>query len=101
MYASKNKDSPQDLLKDIEENGGRLLLTIPFGSSKDKCVGFVAVSGDSKSLPVLFFCIQNVTLEKCTVSTIVFPSTEEYNNFCERLYFDNCNNFLKTEETYE
>ena len=101
MFAAKNKDSPQDLLKAVLERGGRLLLTIPFGSSEENCVGFVAVIGSRNTLPVLMTCVQNVTLEQCTVSTIVFPSSEEFNKFCERLYVDSINEFQTKEVGFE
>ncbi len=100
MYSGKTKDSPQELLKEIESHGGRLLLTIPFNSSPDKCVGFITVSGDETSLPILTICVQSISLEKCTVSTIVFPSPEDYTSFVEKIYFDSYDKFIK-EVKYE
>lgn len=101
MYSAKNKESPQELLKEIESHGGRLLLTIPFNSTIDKCVGFVAISGNEKTLPILTICVQNISLDTCTVSTIVFPSSEDYSKFADKIYFDSCNHFSQNEVTYE
>lgn len=83
------KETPQSLWSELKKINSRLLLTIPFGSKEEDMVGFIAVTGGKdQALPFLTMCVQKPTKEKCVVSTIVFPSADEYVKFSEKLYMD-------------
>ena len=83
------KETPQSLWSELKKINSRLLLTIPFGAKEEDMVGFIAVTGNqNEALPFLTMCVQKPTKEKCVVSTIVFPSSDEYVKFSEKLYMD-------------
>ena len=86
--SSKHKTTPQELWKELEDMGSKMFFTIPFGSPIDKMSGFVAVTGDSSTdFPILTMCVGKLK-EGSIVSTIIFPSVEEYSKFAESLYVD-------------
>lgn len=99
-FSSKVKQTPQTLWKELKESGGRLLLTIPYNSDIEKANGFIAINGSDKeeykdiiSYPILTVCVENVQTERCTVSTLVFPSSDEYIKFVSSLWLDCFGNF--------
>jgi len=88
-FAAKANRTVQDLWKELDDAGSRVLLTIPFGVSIDEAKGFISVTGDVDSeLPILTFCVENVLAERCTISTLVFPSKEEYLSFINKIWAD-------------
>ena len=93
-FATKAEKTPQDLWKELEELGSRVLLTIPFGTNINKANGFIAVTGGvDENLPILTLCVENIAKKRCTISTIVFPSTSEYSKFVNSLWIDYTSSF--------
>ena len=92
-FSAKVKQTPQELWAELEELGGRLMLTIPFGEDISKARGFISINGDKSCLPVMTVCIENVSTERCTVTTVVFDSKDRYMNFVTKLWSDNSINF--------
>jgi hypothetical protein len=100
-FAAKlNKETPQSLWKEQEELGGRMMLTIPFGSSYEDMEGFVSVLGESGEedapYPVITLCVAKPT-GGSIASTIVFAGAQQYTEFVERLYVD-CHSKFSTLE---
>lgn len=97
-FGTKLKETPQSILEDQFKIGGRLIMTIPFGSSIEKMQGFVSVIGgtsnNEETLPILTICVQSANL-KSTVSTIVFNSDSHYLDFIDRLSSDAYSNFKR------
>lgn len=97
--SSLPKETPQSLWSELKKINSRLLLTIPFGSQEKDMAGFIAVTGNSnEQLPFVTVCVQKAGADKCIVSTIVFPSIEEYCSFSERLYMDSVTSFDNTDK---
>lgn len=91
--SSKHKATPQELWKELQDMGSKLFFTIPFGSSIDNMSGFVSVTGDkSTDFPILTVCVGKLK-EGSIVSTIIFPSKQEYVKFAESLYVDSAIRF--------
>jgi hypothetical protein len=91
--SSKHKVTPQELWKELQDMGSKMFFTIPFGSPIDKMSGFIAVTGDkSTDFPILTICVGKLK-EGSIVSTIIFPSVEEYVKFSESLYVDSAIRF--------
>ena len=91
--SSLNEETPQSLWESQQALGGRILLTIPFGSSHEKMLGFISVMGDKDSeLPILTLCIDKPA-GGAIVSTVVFDSIDRYTDFVSRLLVDSALNF--------
>ena len=95
-FASKIKEeTPQTLWEKLKEFDSRILFTIPFNEEESKMSGFCSVTGDLEiEFPILTLCVEKPT-GGCVVSTIVFPSSEEYSKFVEKIYIDCATKFLK------
>ena len=65
-----------------------MVLTIPFGVAPKDMQGFVSVTGKENELPLLTICVQNINLDKCTVTNMVFPDVKTYSDFIDRLFID-------------
>jgi len=100
-FASKiDEETPQSLWKQQEDLGGRLLLTIPFGSTIEKMQGFISVMGSENdetdfSFPVVTFCIEKPT-GGAIASTIVFPDQDVYLAFIDKFHIDAYSNFSRS-----
>ena len=82
--------TPRDLWEDLLSIGGRLLMTIPFGSSVDDMQGFMSIVGEGEgesSIPTLTFCISKPK-GGAIISTIVYPNSSNYLDFADRMYVD-------------
>lgn len=91
--SSKHKATPQELWKELSDMGSKMFFTIPFGSSIEKMSGFVSITGDKDTeFPILTVCVGKLK-EGSIVSTIIFPSKEQYVNFAESLYVDSALRF--------
>ena len=89
------KETPQTLWASQEELGGRILLTIPFGSKVEAMQGFVSIMGSKEEeLPVLTVCVEKPT-GGAIVSTIVFPSAEKYVEFIQSASTDSLIHFFE------
>lgn len=104
-FASKlDKETPQSLWKDQEALGGRLLLTIPFGSSSEDMQGFVSALGGKEDDKEFFFPVITLCVEKpsggAVVSTIVFPSQDLYLDFVDKLHVDAYCNFSRSNNLF-
>jgi hypothetical protein len=89
------KETPQTLWASQEELGGRILLTIPFGSKVEAMQGFVSIMGSKEEeLPVLTVCVEKPT-GGAIVSTIVFPSSEKYAQFIQTISTDSLIHFFE------
>lgn len=87
-FSKKTEKTTKDLYEELKELESRFVLTIPFNSSEENLTGFIAVTGERESLPVLTFCVENPVSKKAIVSTIVFPSSKEYNKLIESFLVD-------------
>lgn len=102
-FATKlDKDTPQTLWKEQEGLGGRLLTTLPFGSSIEKMQGFISVMGSENdeegfSFPVLTFCVEKPS-GGAIASTIVFPDQDMYLDFIDKFHIDAYSNFSRSNE---
>jgi hypothetical protein len=102
-FASKmNEETPQSLWEQQIELGGRLLLTIPFGSSVEKMQGFISVLGSESierelSFPVLTFCVEKPS-GGAIASTIVFPDQDLYLEFIDKIHMDAYSNFSSSND---
>lgn len=93
-----NKETPQTLWASQENLGGRIILTIPFGSKVEDMQGFVSVMGSrEKEFPVLTVCVEKPT-GGAVVSAIVFPSAEKYSEFIQAISTDSLVHFFEGEE---
>jgi hypothetical protein len=91
-FASKlNEETPQSIWEEQQGLGGRMLLTIPFGSDTDDMQGFVSTVGregfEPAPFPVLTFCIAKPT-GGAIVSTVVFPTADLFLEFVDKLHCD-------------
>jgi len=98
FYSKIPKKTPQDIWKEIQEIGGRIIQTIPFESSIEEMEGFIAVIGKEDELPVITFCVANPTKDKAIAVNIVFDSTDRYNSFIDNLNIDLFKNFSITKD---
>ena len=102
-FASKiDEETPQSLWEQQKDLGGRLLLTIPFGSSTDKMQGFISVMGSENdetdfSFPVMTFCIEKPS-GGAIASTIVFPDQDIYLEFIDKFHIDAYSNFSRSND---
>jgi len=87
-FSKKTDKTTKQLYEELKDLKSRFVLTIPFNCSEDNLTGFIAVTGERESLPVLTFCVDNPLNKKAVVSTIVFPSSKEYNKLIESLLVD-------------
>ena len=55
-FSKKTEKTTKDLYKELKELDSRFVLTIPFNSSEESLTGFIAVTGERESLPVLTLC---------------------------------------------
>ena len=86
--------NPQTVWGEQEELGGRIILTIPFGSKVDDMQGFVSIMGSvDDGIPVLTMCVESPS-GGAIVSTIVFPSAETYLGFVQSIQNDSLVNFF-------
>ena len=93
FISSKQKATAHELWKELQDMGSKLFFTIPFGSPVDKMSGFIAITGDkSTEFPILTICVGKLK-EGSIVSTIIFPSVDEYVKFSENLYVDSAVRF--------
>lgn len=89
------KETPQTLWASQEELGGRILLTIPFGSKVESMQGFVSIMGSKEEEPpVLTVCVEKPT-GGAIVSAIVFPSAEKYVEFIQSASTDSLIHFFE------
>ena len=96
--SSSDKETPQTLWADQKKLGGRIILTIPFGSKEEEMQGFVSALGSKEEgLPVLTICVEKPT-GGAVVSTIVFPSSKSYMDFVTTLWSDSSLHFFDGEE---
>ena len=91
-FAAKlNEETPQSIWDEQKELGGRLLLTIPFGSSVEEMEGFISTVGkedyEPAPFPVLTFCVAKPT-GGAIASTIVFPTSDLFLDFIDKLQCD-------------
>jgi hypothetical protein len=91
-FAAKlDEATPQSVWEEQEGLGGRLLLTIPFGSRIDDMQGFVSMMGEddfeAAPFPVLTFCIAK-PIGGAIVSTVVFPDNDLFLDFIDKMHFD-------------
>jgi len=96
-FASKlDKETPQSLWKEQDFLGGRLLTTMPFGSSIEQMQGFISVMGgeDNEEGPVLTFCIERPS-GGAIASTIVFLDQDIYLDFIYKFHIDAYSNFSR------
>jgi hypothetical protein len=92
-FSSPINDTPQTIWEEQKSLGARMMLTIPFGSSPEKMLGFISVIGDrSSELPVLTLCVDKPS-GGAIVSTVVFDSSDRYNDFVSKLLVDYAVNF--------
>ena len=96
-FSSKVEDTPQTLWKELEKSGARLLMTIPFNSTIEKALGFISIAGNKDELPLLTICVINANIERTTVSSIVFPNSDELEKLVNKLYIDFATNFSEGE----
>ena len=96
-FSSKTEQTPQELWEELEEMGGRLILTIPFGIEIGKARGFISINGDRETLPIMTICVENSLTERCTVTTMVFDSCDRYLDFVTRLWADSSMSFSDQE----
>lgn len=99
-FASKmDKETPQTVWEEQKALGGRIMLTIPFGSREDRMAGFVSALGtvghSDAPFPVITFCIEKPS-GGCIVSTIVFPSNDLYLDFVDKLHSDAYSSFARS-----
>lgn len=99
-FASKlDEDTPQTVWEEQEALGGRILLTIPFGASVGEMKGFISVIGkydyDVAPFPVLTLCVEKPA-GGAIVSTIVFPTSDLYISFVDRLHSDTYSYFERS-----
>jgi hypothetical protein len=90
MATKKEGQTPRDILEELVSMGGRLLMTIPFGSSVDDMQGFMSIVGEGEgegSIPTLTFCVSKPK-GGAIISTIVYPSSDSYLDFADRMYVD-------------
>ena len=87
-FSKKTEKTTKDLYKELKDLGSRFVLTIPFNSSEENLTGFISVTGEKESLPILTLCVENPINKKAVVSTIVFPSSKEYEKLIESLLVD-------------
>lgn len=93
VAATIPEKKPVDILNEHIEMSGRILSLIPFGSTIDEAKGFISILGNrSIELPVLTLCVEKPN-GGSVVSSIVFPSNNEYISFAEKLYIDSVQNF--------
>ena len=92
-FANKVDKTPQELWSELDDLGGRLLMTIPFGVDMEKARGFISINGDSDSLPILTICVENSLTERSTVTTIVFDSIDRYLDLITKIWSDKTVNF--------
>jgi hypothetical protein len=97
-FSTKLKETPKSILEDQIAIGGRLVMTIPFGSSVDNMSGFISILGDVNNLPVLTLCISSPNSDKSVVSSVVFKSSDHYLNFVDFLNIDGYLKFKRSEE---
>ncbi len=91
--------TPSDILEDLLSMGGRLLMTIPFGSTIDNMQGFMSIVGEgegSDSIPTLTFCVSKPK-GGAIISTIVYPNSDNYLDFADRMYVDAYTKFSRQE----
>ena len=91
-FASKlNEETPQSIWEEQRNLGGRMILTIPFGSDPEDMQGFVSTLGkddfEPAPFPVLTFCIAK-PIGGAIVSTIVFPTSDLFLEFVDKLHCD-------------
>ena len=91
-FASKlNEETPQSIWEEQHGLGGRMLLTIPFGSDVEDMQGFISTVGEAgfeaAPFPVLTFCIAKPT-GGAIVSTVVFPTSDLFLEFVDKLHCD-------------
>lgn len=98
FYSKIPEKTPQDMWKELEELGGRMIETIPFGSNTEDMEGFICVLGKDQELPVLTFCIANPAKDKCITANIIFNSSEHYNIFIDKLNIDFIKNFVSSQD---
>lgn len=91
-----SEKTPQTVWDEQEQLGGRLLLTIPFGSPEDQMDGFISVMGSHNKLPVISLCVAKPT-GGSVLSTVVFPSVELYLGFVSSIQNDSLLNFFEGE----
>lgn len=104
-FASKlNKETPQSIWQEQEKLGGRLLFTIPHGSSEDNMQGFISTLGSKDNEDEFFFPVVTFCVEKPSggsiVSTIVFPSQDIYLDFIDKIHVDAYSNFSRSSELF-
>jgi len=91
IAAKLNEETPQSIWDEQEGLGGRILLTIPFGVDIENMQGFVSTVGkdghDPAPFPVLTFCIAKPT-GGAIVSTIVFPTSDLFLEFVDKMHYD-------------
>lgn len=97
-FSVKIPETPEQLLKEQEDLGARLMMTIPYGSPVDKMQGFVSVIGGESHkknmLPVLTLCVRSPN-SSSVVSTIVFKDDDHYLDFIDKLLSDAYLNFKR------
>ena len=92
MFASKVKDTIQELIKEQKEMGSRFIETIPYGSSIDNCTGFISITGKNNEFPVLTFCIEKPA-GGSIVTNMVFSSVSHFEKFASTMLTDAVSNF--------
>jgi len=97
-----NEETPQTLWEQQKGLGGRLLTTIPFGSSVENMQGFISVMGsegieEEFSFPVMTFCVEKPS-GGAIASTIVFPDQDIYLDFIDKFHIDAYSNFSRSND---
>ena len=91
VAAKLNDETPQSIWDEQKDLGGRLLLTIPFGSSPEDMQGFISTLGkdnfEPAPFPVLTFCVAKPS-GGAIVSTIVFTSSDLFLDFVDKIHYD-------------
>ena len=91
IAAKLKEKTPQSVWKEQEALGGRMLLTIPFGVNVENMQGFVSAVGkkgyEPAPYPVLTFCIAQPS-GGAIVSTIIFPTSDLFLEFIDKMYCD-------------
>jgi hypothetical protein len=91
IAAKLDEETPQSIWEEQEGLGGRILLTIPFEASTDDMRGFVSMVGQEgfgpAPFPVLTFCIAKPS-GGAIVSTVVFPTSDLFLDFIDKMHFD-------------